>query len=60
VKVKLDRHRARVARRRRLTRNMALGAVAMYHLDPDHGRERRRANAKRIRRLLGWLGALWG
>lgn len=44
--------RAGAARRTRLFLGIALGAAVMYHLDPEHGRERRAATAEALK---GWV-----
>jgi hypothetical protein len=42
--------RAGAARRTRLFLGAAAGAALMYHLDPEHGRERRAATARAFRK----------
>ena len=44
--------RAGAARRTRLLTGIVLGSVATYHLDAEHGAERRRTTGRRLARML--------
>jgi hypothetical protein len=39
--------------RTRLISGAALGALVMYHVDPEHGKERRNATARRLKGVVG-------
>jgi hypothetical protein len=56
--VSAERRKSLVARRRRLTRSMTLGAVLMYHLDPTSGRNRRAATGHLLKSLVGGVRSL--
>jgi hypothetical protein len=39
--------------RSRLIGGVAIGAVVMYHVDPEHGKERRKATGRRLKGVVG-------
>jgi hypothetical protein len=39
--------------RTRLIGGVAIGAVVMYHVDPEHGKERRKATGRRLKGVVG-------
>jgi hypothetical protein len=48
-----ENRKAGAAGRRRLIVGIIIGAAASYHLDADHGHERRAASARLVKGLLG-------
>lgn len=50
--LKANRHAA-ARGRRRLIMGLMIGAVLTYHLDPEHGSQRRTATMSRLRKLAG-------
>jgi hypothetical protein len=39
--------------RTRLIGGVAIGALVMYHVDPEHGKERRKATSRRLKGVVG-------